>query len=317
MPSVRTVLGDVDASSLGVTYFHEHAIAQPPRHHPRWVPDLVLDDVELASRELAEFAAAGGSCLVDGSTVDYGRDVAALAEVSRRSGCHIVATAGHNKAAFFTPEIERASIDELEDRLAADITSGADGTGHRAGILKFGTSLEHMTPAEERAARAACRVQRATGAPLYTHTEAGSYALEQLDLIVGEGVDPTRVCIGHLDRRPDPEYLLEVARRGPWLGIDQVGKTKYLADDDRIELIIGLVEAGLRRRVLISGDLARRSNLAAYGGGPGLRHIVCTFVPRLVAELERRGFSAREARDVGSALLVDNPRAFLAIREGP
>lgn len=313
MPSVRTILGDVDADTLGITYFHEHTISQPPRHYPRWEQDLVLDDVAAASRELDAFTSVGGTCVVDGTTIDYGRDAAASAEVARRSGCHVVATSGYNKAAYFTPDIERASLDELEETIARDANIGMDGTTSRAGILKFGTSYRHMTPAEERAARAACRVQRATGLPLYTHTEAGTFAIEQLELIEEEGVDKARVCIGHLDRNPDLWYLRQVARQGVFIGVDQVGKRKYAMDDERIELIIALIEAGYRHRVLISGDMARRSYLTAYGGGPGLQHIAGTFVPRLVHELRQRGFTASDAERVREELLIENPREFLSI----
>ncbi len=314
MPSVRTILGDVDADSLGITYFHEHTISQPPRHYSRWEQDLVLDDVAAAARELAAFTSVGGTCVVDGTTIDYGRNAVASADVARRSGCHVIATAGYNKAAYFTPDIERASLDELEDTITRDANIGMDGTTCRAGILKFGTSYRHMTPAEERAARAACRVQRATGLPLYTHTEAGTFALEQLELIKTERVDKARVCVGHLDRNPDLWHLRQVARQGVFIGIDQVGKLKYATDDWRIDLIVALIEAGCRRRILISGDMARRSYLGAYGGGPGLQYIAGTFVPRLVHELRRRGFTASDADRVGEELLIENPRDFLSIQ---
>ena len=313
MATIRTLTGDIEAARLGVTYFHEHTISQPPRQFAAWEPDMVLDDVEASSRELASFVSAGGTCVVDGSAIDYGRNAQASAEVSRRSGCHVVATSGYNKAAYFSPEIERASPEELEATVMRDVTIGIGGTTLRAGILKFGTSYFHMTSAEERAARAVCRVQRATGLPLYTHTEAGTLALEQLDLLKEEGIEPARVCIGHLDRNPDPWYLRQVAAKGVFVGIDQVGKLKYATDQVRIDLIVGLINAGYRHRILISGDMARRSYWNAYGGGPGLCYIVSSFVPRLVAELRERGFGIDQAELVGRELLVDNPRAFLAI----
>jgi phosphotriesterase-related protein len=171
-----------------------------------------------------------------------------------------------------------------------------------------------MTAAEEQAARAVCRVQRQTGLPLYTHTEAGTFALEQLELIAQEGVDPARVCIGHLDRNPDPAYLRQVARHGVFVGIDQVGKLKYAADEVRIALIIALIEAGYRHRILVSGDMARRSYLTAYGGGPGLGHLVGSFMPRLEAALRERGFPASEAERVRDQLLIHNPREYLGVQ---
>lgn len=315
MPLIRTLLGDVDASSLGITYFHEHTISQPPRHFECWDQDMVLDDVGATARELADFRAAGGTCVVDGSTIDYGRNIVATAEVARVSGCHVVGTSGYNKAAYFSPEINQASIEELQARVARDVSVGMDGTPHKPGSLKFGTSYYHMTATEERAARAVCRVQRESGLPLYTHTEVGTFALEQIDLIKQEGVDLSAVCIGHLDRNPDLWYIREVARHGVFLGIDQISKVKYSTDQVRTGLIIALIRAGYQDRILISGDMARRSYLRAYGGGPGLRYIASTFVPRLVTELRDCGFGASEVERLRHALLIDNPLSFLAMKQ--
>ena len=314
MPVVRTLLGDIPASSLGITYFHEHVIAQPPRFFAGWGSDLVLDDIEASAREVGEFQKVGGTCIVDGSAVDYGRNIGATTEVARRTGCHIVGTAGYNKADYFPPKITQATLDELQAWALRDCREGMDGTPFRAGMLKLGTSYYHMTAAEERAARAICRVQRETGLPLYTHTESGTFALEQADLLVQERLDLERVCIGHLDRNPDPWYLRQIAKRGVFLGFDQVSKIKYFPDSVRADRIIELVEAGYGRRILVSGDMSRHGYLTAYGGGPGYRYIAQTFVPRIIAQLCEMGHLASEAEQVGEDLLINNPRDFLSIQ---
>lgn len=313
MGSVRTLLGDIPASELAVTYYHEHTISSPPRFWPRWEPDLVLDDVDAMVREIAEFQAAGGNCVVDGSVIDYGRNVEATAEVARRSGCHIVGTSGYNKQPYFPPEIENAGLDQLQAWVERDCREGLDGSSYRAGQLKLGTSYYHMSASEERAARAVCRVQRQTGLPLYTHTEAGTFALEQIALLREEHVDLERVCIGHLDRNPDLWYLLDIAKAGVYIGFDQISKIKYFTDQVRIELIIALIDAGYGRRILLSGDMARKSYLRAYGGGPGFRHIACTFVPRLQQRLHDLGRPAAQVERIGADLLVNNPRSYLTI----
>lgn len=314
MAVVRTLLGDMPASELGITYFHEHVIAQPPRAWEGWAPDLVLNEVDAAVREIADFEAVGGTCVVDGTAVDYGRDIATTIKVAEQTSCHIVGTAGYNKAGYFPREIEEASLEELEARALRDCRDGMDGTNACAGLLKLGTSYYHMTPAEEHAARAICRVQRATALPLYTHTEAGTFALEQLDMLAEEGVDLEHVCIGHLDRNPDAWYLRQIAKRGVFLGFDQISKIKYFPDSVRAERIIELVDAGYGRRILLSGDMSRRTYLRAYGGGPGYRYITETFVPRVVSELCERGRSPSAAEQIGEDLLVNNPREFLSIQ---
>jgi 5-phospho-D-xylono-1,4-lactonase len=73
-----------------------------------------------------------------------------------------------------------------------------------------------------------------------------------------------------------------------------------------VRLICRLVEAGYGRQVRVSGDLARRSYLEAWGGSPGYRHVLEDFVPQLHA--------AGLDEDAVQALLVNNPARFLAWR---
>jgi phosphotriesterase-related protein len=98
-----------------------------------------------------------------------------------------------------------------------------------------------------------------------------------------------------------------------FLGFDQISKLKYFPDSVRVERILELVRAGYGRRILLSGDMARRSYLRAYGGGPGYRYIAMNFVPRLVAQFHECGESTSVAVRLGEDLLVNNPREFLSI----
>lgn len=89
MSFVRTVLGDIPAATLGVCYAHEHVIID--RSFTTYAnPDFLLDNVELATRELSAFHAAGGGAMIDSMPCDCGRNVIKLAELSRRSGVHLV-----------------------------------------------------------------------------------------------------------------------------------------------------------------------------------------------------------------------------------
>jgi predicted metal-dependent phosphotriesterase family hydrolase len=313
MKYVRTILADVPSKDLGVTYTHEHTLSQPPRHYKLWEPDLILDSIPNGIREVLDFQEAGGSCIVDASAIDYGRDVAGMVEIAEKTGVHLVATSGFNKGAYFTPEIEAMSEEDAFNLILKEATSGIDEAGHKPGVLKFGTSYNYMTPAEERLARAVCKVQRATGLPLYTHTEIGTLALDQLTLLREEKVYLERVCIGHLDRNPDPYYVRQVLRSGVFIGIDQISKVKYHTEATRVDLLKYLLRIGYGKRILISGDMARRSYLRSYGGGPGFRYILKSFIPRLKDELLEDGMAASKVDSIVEDLLVNNPRDFLEI----
>ena len=305
MPVVRTVCGDIPAESLGVCYPHEHILGMPP--NPAEDPDFRLDSEQAALRELGWFHAAGGRAIVEMSPADYGRNAQGLRRLSQATGVSIICTTGNHKQKFAAPFVRDAGVDELAARYVRDLTVGIDGSDVRAGVIKAGSSLDQMTALEEKVFRAAARAHRASGAPISTHTEAGTMALEQLDLLCGEGVDAGHIIIGHLDRRLDRQYLTSVAASGAYLGFDQVGKEKYAPDRERITMIRHLVEAGYGRQILLSGDQARRSSWPSYGGGPGLTYILWRFVPWLREE----HFDAATIE----LLLVENPARALALAD--
>jgi 5-phospho-D-xylono-1,4-lactonase len=295
---VRTVLGDVEPRALGPTYCHEHLITRPAA---RFGEDLRLDDEDRAADELGRFSAAGGGAIVEVTTPEFGRDVAALGRLAERTGIRIVASTGHVSEEYWRDVLDLDG--RSEDQLAAEYVSDLSG---RAGIVKAGTSLGGPTETEEKLLRAAARAQSETGAPITTHTTAGTGALAQTDVLAAAGADLTHICIGHVDRLLDADLHLELARRGVFLGYDCISKEHYAPDADRVRLIRRLVEEGHGSQVLLSGDLARRSYLEAWGGSPGYRYVLEEFVPRLRA--------AGLDEDVLKALLVDNPSRFLAWR---
>ena len=298
---VQTVLGPVPGSELGLTVSHEHLLCRPPGSVGDADPDLVLDDQEAAVTELRAFKAAGGNAVVEVTPVDYGRDLDGLVALSRRSGVHIVGATGLHKDEFSAPYTSRFDEDQLADTFMRDLQVGVNGV--RAGVIKLGSSLEQITEGERKAFTAAALAQRATGAAITTHTQAGRLALEQLELLLGAGADPERIIIGHLDRLLDTDYHEAVLRTGAYVGYDQIGKPQYATDERRAEALAVLVSRGHGAKLLISGDLGRKSYWSAYGGKPGLAYVPKTFLGMLCAA----GLSAGQAE----ALVVSNPaRAF-------
>jgi predicted metal-dependent phosphotriesterase family hydrolase len=304
---VRTVLGDVEAESLGAAYCHEHLLTRPAGTWTGGDRDLFLDDERTALAELGVFRDVGGGAIVEVSTEELGRDPDGLRRLSERSGVHVVSATGHICETYWRGAVDVGARDEdeLVERFVRDLTEGIDGTGVRAGVIKVGSSEGGPNPTEHRVMRAAAAAHRSTGAPITTHTTAGTAPLQQLDVLEAAGVALDRVCVGHLDRRLDWDEHAEVANRGAFVGYDCVGKERYQPDAERVRLILRLVEAGLGTRILLAGDMARRSYLRSWGG-PGYAFILGSFLPRLVSA----GLSEAAAR----ALVVDNPARFLVWR---
>ncbi len=310
---IRTVLGDISPEKLGVTLGHDHLMTHPPADVTD--ADLVMDDVQAATRELESFKRAGGGALVEMTTVDYGRDALRLEWASRDSGVHVIAATGFNKGVFAdrlsasrsVPEIAAWMIREVQQGVAWSMPEKPipfeEYSRARAGLIKASSSLNGANPNELKVFEAAIEAHHATAAPVGTHTEKGTWGLEQGRLLLDGGVPASKVLIGHLDLKPDLPYLLEIAALGVNLGFDQFGKEKYLPDRDRVNLVVKLCQAGHHRQLILGGDMARKSYFKSYGGGPGLEHVPTT----VRAMLLEAGLSP----EIVSELLVSNPRRWL------
>ena len=302
---IHTVLGDIPASALGATACHEHLLWAVPEPYTDEDPDLGFDSIPAAVAELRHFKTAGGGALVEMTTSEIGRCPRELKQISLAGGVHVVAATGHHKEKFSAPKVGEKTVEEIAARIVADIQTGMEDTDIRAGVIKAATSANTATESEQRVITAAGEAHRATGAPVSTHTEAGTFAVEQARLLHAAGVPFERMCIGHLDRGLPRETYLELAGMGVYLGFDQVGKEKYWADAERVALIQSLLRAGYGRQVLLSGDTARKSAWHTHNPlSKGIAHLLLRFVPTL----QKAGVRENDIR----LMLVENPARFLA-----
>jgi 5-phospho-D-xylono-1,4-lactonase len=310
-PVVSTVLGPVDPAELDYVDAHEHLVAHAPADVVAEDADLALDQPEQVVADLRALRTAGRAGVVEMTTVDYGRDVSALRELSERTGVSIVAATGFNKGRYCRPFCEGRDPDQIAEAQIAEIRDGVGSSGVRCGVVKFGTSADAIAPWEETAARAAARAHRATGCPIFTHTEAGLLAEEQLALLADEHVPPTAVTIGHMDRNPDLALHRRLAKQGAFISYDQIPKPKYQTEAASIALIVALARDGLHRQVVVGGDFARRSLFEGYGGRPGLGYLPTVFAPRLREAAEREGL---DGAAIAADVLQRNPRRALTFR---
>jgi predicted metal-dependent phosphotriesterase family hydrolase len=299
---LQTVLGPVRADQAGVIYAHEHLLGRPPAPFDEDA-DLILDDVSAAAAELRMFFEAGGRTLVEASLPGFGRDIIALAELSRATGVNLIACAGRHKAAYserFDPE---PTVAGLTEEFVAELTDGVSGL--RPGIIKVASSADCVRPIERTALLAAARASSATGVAITTHLQDGRLGLEQVAILKEGGADPARLIIGHADRLMDAEYHESILRQGVFLQFDQIGHLKYGTDEARAQGIVDLCRRGYGAQLCVSSDLGRRSYLRAYGGSPGLEHVIRSFIPLLVG----CGLSHEEA----VALVTTNPCRALSV----
>jgi predicted metal-dependent phosphotriesterase family hydrolase len=323
MSFIRTMLGDIRPEELGFTYSHEHIVCRPGHWKDRNEDDLLLDDPAKSEGDVIIFKQAGGHAIVDATAVDYGRDVPAVRQISVNTGIHIVGTAGFNKSFLWDSKrpgsdetyyewIDRSSIDQLAEFVVAEVESGLEGTDVKAGQVKFGTGYNMISDLEEKTLRAVARAHLITKAPVHSHTEVGTMALEQIALLKEEGVDPRHLSIGHMDRNPDSYYHLKVADEGAFLCFDGMGKIKYYPESIRIGCILELVKRGYRKQILISGDTARKSYYKCYGNGLGLGYIIGKWVPRLIEEADAAGYDGKQLIE---DFFIHNPRECFTFKK--
>lgn len=330
MSFIRTFLGDINPEDLGITYSHEHIVCRPPYWAERQADDLLLDDKRKSELDVLDFKNLGGQTIVDATAIDYGRDVQALKEISDRTGVTMIGTAGFNKSFLWSagvPEhlkkvignydtfyewIDNTSINELTDFVVMEIEQGLEGSNLRGGQVKFGTGYNRITPLEEKTLRAVARAHHETKAPMHSHTEVGTMALEQIELLKSENINLEYMSFGHMDRNPDPFYHKQVANTGAFLSFDGIAKIKYYPESTRINSILELVQEGFENQILISGDTARKSYYKHYDYGLGLEYILKKWVPRFIDEANERGF---EGELLIKKFFVENPKRCFTFKK--
>jgi predicted metal-dependent phosphotriesterase family hydrolase len=317
MPTVRTVLGDIDPGLLGFTHSHEHLFVFPTKG-VELAPKLIIDDYDKTLAELTAFREAGGAAVVDVQPFGAGRHPELLARVSEQTGVRVVAATGLHRSLYYPKDfwMYRAGTDELAALFVSEILEGmyaydpvepfARRSGARAGVIKVGTDAEGLTPHYRKVFAAAARAHRETGAPIMTHAELSTWGREQAEFLLEHGVDAAGVIISHMDRVVNLGRSLELARIGVYLEYDTIARYRYHSDEEELELIRGMIEAGFAERILLGMDVTRE-RLPAYGGSFGLTYLAGTFLPRLL--------EAGVGQEAIEAMMVDNPARALALRQ--
>jgi phosphotriesterase-related protein len=305
-----TVSGPIPPEKLGFTLPHEHtAIAL---WHGEWRSDYweLTPDDDLIVEELRDFRRRGGASIVDLTLDGVGREPHRLRSLASSTGLNIVMGTGWYRGAHYPPEalVDRRSVDELASVMVGEFEHGVGGTGIRPGIIgEIGTDKPWVSALEERVHRAAARAAKATGMAITTHGVQSPVGLAQLRILTEEGVDPSRIVIGHADSYPNMDFYLEVIAAGANLQFDFLGHRfgiEEALEPRLIEMIVELLERGFAPQLLLSQDVCHNRQLKAYGGF-GYVYLQQHFLPSLRTAAVGEG----EIRQ----MTVDNPARILAI----
>jgi phosphotriesterase-related protein len=320
MVTVETVRGPVDVAELGMTLMHEHVVNVNAEIN-RDQPGMSIAGNRAAIKadviaELRRIVAAGITTFVDVTAVGHGRDVEFVQEVNAEVDIHIIAATGLYtysdlpKMFHFRPPTEAKPRDAMTELFVRDIRDGIAGTGIKAAIIKVATDRQGVTPGIERALRAAAVAHRETGVPLTTHTVvAERNGLDQQRIFAEEGVDLSRVIIGHSGDSLDLCYLREIMDQGSLIGADRFGL--YLPGRlnlaERVGIVADLCELGYSDRIVLAHDKTIYSDWWEPGEGPaiGLDQWVHTHISAdVLPALRKRGVTEEQIQQ----MMVGNPR---------
>jgi phosphotriesterase-related protein len=320
MPLVETVRGPVDTANLGNVLMHEHIFVlgtelqqNYPGFRDTWDEEARVAD---AVARLRECAARGIGTIVDPTVVGLGRYIPRVQRISEQVDLNIIVATGmytYNDLPFqfhYTgPGLLFDVPEPLVGLFVSDIRDGIAGTGVKAAFLKCAIEMPGLTPGVERVMRAVAQAAVETGRPVTVHTsvhnESGLVAQKVLS---EEGVDLSRVVIGHSGDSADLGYLCALAEAGSYLGMDRFGLDVLLPFEQRVDTIVELVRRGYAERLVLSHDASCHidwfsdADRAAAAPNWNYTHISDDVIPALL----RRGVTEDQVR----VMLAGNPRRY-------
>ena len=323
MAKINTVLGPIDPESLGLTLPHEHIIAA----YPGWECDPLARQynqekiVNSCMKNIEPVKQYGVKTIIDVTPVDLSRNVDVMKDISEKLQLHIVCATGRyteaeGKWIYFK---RRANVKigdiktEVYEGFMQEINYGIGQTGIKPGVIKVATGLSRIAPCEETTLRAAAQASRETGIPITTHTEDGTMGPEQADLLIGEGVKPQKITIGHMCGNASLDYQLDVLKRGVYIAFDRFGIEMKMTDLTRISTLLALLQKGYANRIMISHDCIA----AVYGRGGRMpmedaikfkNWSFTNIFTNILPALKTAGVSDEQIK----TMMVENPQRFLS-----
>jgi phosphotriesterase-related protein len=305
-----TVSGPIAPDRLGFTLPHEHTGIALWHVEKRWDYWELSPDEDVITEELRDYRRRGGGTLVDLTLDGVGRDPLRLRGLASATGLNIVMGAGWYRGAHYPPEtrVDRRTVADPAAQIVREFTDGVGDTGVHPGIIgEIGTDKPWVSALEERVHRAAARASLETGMAITTHGVQSDVGLSQLGIFTEEGVDPSRVIIGHADSFPSLDFYLAALDAGANIQFDFLGHrfgVEETLEPRLVEIIVELLERGYASQILLSQDVCHNRQLKAHGGF-GYVYLQQHFLPTLRTAAVGEGEI--------QAMTIDNPARLLTV----
>lgn len=323
MTHVESVRGAVDTAELGRTLMHEHVFVLSTEILQNYGGDWWDEQERItdAVAKLKAVVARGITTIVDPTVIGLGRYLPRVQLINEQvPELNIIAATGlytfdelPHYFGYRGPGTILEGPELLADLFIKDIREGIADTGVKAAFLKCVVEEKGLTPGVDRVARAIAKTHRETGVPITVHTNAahktGTIAL---DLFESEGVDLTKVVVGHSGDSNDLDYLRGLMDRGATIGMDRFGLDMFNPTPDRVATIAALAKEGYQDRMVLAHDAACYMDYFSGDVAQGLldaaaphwnfNHIPDDVLPALA--------SAGVTQADVDAMLIENPRRY-------
>lgn len=340
---IQSVLGVIEADTLGNTLFHEHLLssmasyfeepaepeARKKLHEPLTMKNVryarnyrlsnldnaQLVDEQMAIDEASLYKKAGGQTICDVSSIGLGRNPLGLQRIARSTGLNVIMGSGYYIGASHPPELETRTEEEITREIVSDITMGVGDTGVRSGIIgEIGCTIP-FRDGERKVLRAAAKAQRKTGAPLMIHPcSRDDLALENVKILADAGADLNHTVICHVNVYGFSDKTCRaLADAGCYIGYESFGNIGYPHMYDEILLQFRGDLNFLDTIIKLIGDGYLEHILIAHDicfkdfltayGGNGYAHVLENTVPLM----KILGMSEEQIH----TLLVENPKNYL------
>ena len=318
MSQVNTVRGPVEPAALGLTLMHEHIFVLSPEIEK--TVDEWDEEVQQARAvaKLRELKRRGIDTLVDLTVVGLGRYIPRIATIAEQvPEINVVVATGvytYNDVPMYFhfrgPGTILGGPEPMVDLFVREIRDGIADTGVRAGILKCATDRPGMTPGVERVLRAVAQAHRETGVPITTHTPTPPepWGLEQQRVFRDEGVDLSRVVIGHSGGTVDTDYHLALIDNGSYLGFDHFG-LPGISLEQRVDAVARLCARGHAGRIVLSHDAMCFADWFPRSVMDASETWRWTYISdEVLPAMRARGIAESDI----TTMLIDNPRTILS-----
>jgi len=318
MSQVNTVRGPVEPAALGRTLMHEHIFVLSPEIEK--TVDEWDEEVQQARAvaKLRELKQRGVDTLVDLTVVGLGRYIPRIATIAEQvPEINVVVATGvytYNDVPMYFhfrgPGTILGGPEPMVDLFVREIRDGIADTGVRAGILKCATDRPGMTPGVERVLRAVAQAHRETGVPITTHTPTPPepWGLEQQRVFRDEGVDLSRVVIGHSGGTVDTDYHLALIDNGSYLGFDHFG-LPGISLEKRVDAVARLCARGHAGRIVLSHDAMCFADWFPRSVMDASETWRWTYISdEVLPAMRARGIAESDI----TTMLIDNPRTILS-----